>query len=311
MDKRPILDLTGQIDHMKKKGISFNHITEEEALAYLQKNNNYFKLRAFRKNYDKNREDKYVGLDFAYLKDIAIIDMYLRYELLEMCLDIEHFARVYLIRAISEAGEDGYSVVADFDSLNKERVDQIYSRATGSIYCSDLIAHYPRNKMPIWVFVELMQFSDLCVFYRFVAERLSDGKMIKHYYLFQEIRQLRNACAHSNCLLNNLRSVSTPSRSPDRRVMKELSIIKTISRDVRQRKMSNERIRQITTLMYLYIKYVPSDGMIKYHAKQLHRIIFDRFNRHGFEYYQSSSPILTTFEYLQKIVDKWFPIDVL
>ena len=62
---------------------------------------------------------------------------------------------------------------------------------------------------------------------------------------------------------------------------------------------------------WLGIKYVPSDGMIKYHAKQLHRIIFDRFNRHGFEYYQSSSPILTTFEYLQKIVEKWFPIDVL
>ena len=63
---------------MKLKGIRFTIDSEEKALSYLTQNNNYFKLRAYRKNYVKNRAGQYVGLEFAYLKDLAIIDMRMR-----------------------------------------------------------------------------------------------------------------------------------------------------------------------------------------------------------------------------------------
>ena len=43
------------IEHMKSKGIKFNIVSEKEAIDYLENNNNYFKLAAFRKNYPKQK----------------------------------------------------------------------------------------------------------------------------------------------------------------------------------------------------------------------------------------------------------------
>ena len=46
----------------------------------------------------------------------------LRYTLLPMTLDIEHFAKVKLMREVTErADEDGYSIVADYLESLSER----------------------------------------------------------------------------------------------------------------------------------------------------------------------------------------------
>lgn len=92
---------------------------------------------------------------------------------------------------------------------------------------------------------------------------------------------------------------------PDPLMMKELSEITDISRDVRQRKMSNDRIRQITTLLYCYKHYVGSKDLIKYRSRNLREIFFRRFDEHG-DYYKSSEPILTSFAFFKKVVDKWY-----
>jgi len=303
------LTVAEQIEHMKKRGIAFEVISEERARIYLEENNNYFKLRAYRKNYCKNGAGKYVGLDFAYLRDIAIIDMRMRYTLLKMCLDIEHSARIKVIKAIVDSeNEDGYSVVSDFAAVNERHYKETLERASKSIYCADLQKKYA-DKMPVWALVEMMQFSTLCEFYRFVAKRLDQEEMLRDFYLFQEIRQLRNACAHSNCILNDLKSVHPATHTPDSRMTKELSKIEAISRGVRQRKMSNERIRQITTLLYCYKHFVESKGLLKYHAKELHEVFFRRFDEHG-DYYTSCEPISTTFTFIKKVVDSWYPESV-
>lgn len=309
MSYGPKLTIQEQIDHMKGQGITFDVISEEEAFHYLQENNNYFKLRAYRKNYEKNGNGQYIGLDFAYLKDISIIDMRLRYELLELCLDIEHTARVCLIKTVVDSpNEDGYSVVVDYKQANEDRYNDIIDRASKSIYCADLQDKY-KDHMPIWAIVEMMQFSDLCMFYRFVADRLNNKDMVKQFYLFQEIRQLRNACAHSNCVLMDLKSSHPPKYYPDMKMTKELSNIKTISAGIRSRKLSNDRIRQITTLLYLYKTFVKSKGLMEHHSKQLHTIIHKRFDKHA-DYYRSCEPITTTFDYLKKVIDNWFPTNV-
>lgn len=303
------LTVAEQIEHMKKRGITFAIVDEARAKSYLEENNNYFKLRAYRKNYSKNGEGKYVGLDFAYLRDIAIIDMRLRYTLLKMCLDIEHSARVKVIKAIVDnANEDGYSVVADFKAENEKHYEEVLERASKSIYCKDLQEKYA-DEMPVWAFVEMMQFSTLCIFYRFVAERLDSEQMRRDFYLFQEIRQLRNACAHSNCILNDLKSVRSAAHRADLQMLNALSKIETISKGVRQRKMSNDRVRQITSLLYCYKNYVESKGLFNFHAKELREVFFRRFDEHS-DYYSSSDPVSTTFTFFQKVVDKWYPVGV-
>ena len=123
--KKPMLSVDELIQHMKEKGILFKEMDENDAKQYLHKNNNYFKLTSYRKNYTKyttgTHKDKYEHLDFAYLVELARIDVQLRHTILSMCLDIEHFLKVMLIRAIEQdATEDGYSIVLEyiFDSNN-------------------------------------------------------------------------------------------------------------------------------------------------------------------------------------------------
>lgn len=43
------LSYEGQINHLKSKGILFNKVSETKALEYLKLNNNFFKLKSYRK----------------------------------------------------------------------------------------------------------------------------------------------------------------------------------------------------------------------------------------------------------------------
>ena len=104
------------IAHIKSKGITFNHMTENDAKKCLRTLNYYYKLAAYRKNFKKDVNGKYEDLDFAYLTDLAAIDMQLRQFLLELCLDVEHGVKVLLLNRISDylPNEDGYKIVQDF-----------------------------------------------------------------------------------------------------------------------------------------------------------------------------------------------------
>src|SRR5699024_6092128 len=84
------LTIEEQIDYLKLKGITFNQTSEDEAKKYLSGNSYYYKVTAYRKNFPKNRENKYQNVDFSTLKDLATIDMHLRYLLIKLSLDIEH-----------------------------------------------------------------------------------------------------------------------------------------------------------------------------------------------------------------------------
>ena len=57
-DRKPFLSFEDQILHLKKKGITFNKVSEFDAKNYLKNNNNFFKLYSYRKNYDKYADDK-------------------------------------------------------------------------------------------------------------------------------------------------------------------------------------------------------------------------------------------------------------
>ena len=307
---KPKLSLDGQIEHLKEKGVLFNIMDEAEARDYLGQHNNYFKLTAYRKNYDKHpageNKDKYINLEFAYLVDIAVIDMQLRYRIVHMALDLEHHTKLQLLRKMDEYNEDGYQVVQDYiDSLDEKQrkiFDSEINRNKGNIYCGDIIAKY-EVAFPIWAFIEIVPFGRLVAFYGFCADRFSDKSMKDTFYRLLTCKEIRNASAHSNCILNNLKA-KTAAHSTNAAVTSELMKIKGMNTNFRKNRMSNARIQQVVTLLYTHKDMVESEGIKRSESEDLKKIM-ERVDK-NYDYYNTNPMIKGTFDFLKLVVDSWF-----
>ncbi len=312
--QKPMLDTDGQIDHLMKKGVSFHFMPESDARVYLEQNNNYFRLRAYRKNFDKHpdgiNKGKYIDLDFAMLVDLAVIDMRLRYVLLKLVLDVEHFSKVLLLKTITETQEDGYQIVSDYFSaldendklLNTSRLSQLNNeldRSRNNPYCGGIINKYNGN-YPVWAFVEVIPMGSYIHFFEFCSNRLDNRTLKDVVPLLKTVKDLRNAAAHSNCILYDMGAQDARYKC-DYAMLQKLS---SISKTTRSRKLGNERTRQITTLLYAHSRIVTSDGVHRRAAQDLQEIA-ERMNRNT-AYYTKNELILTNFEFFQKVVDILF-----
>ncbi|MDY5807655.1 MAG: Abi family protein [Lachnospira sp.] len=307
---KPKLSLDGQIEHLKEKGVLFNIMDEAEARDYLGRHNNYFKLTAYRKNYDKHpageNKDKYINLEFAYLVDIAVIDMQLRYRIVHMALDLEHHTKLQLLRKMDDYNEDGYQVVQDYiDSLDEKQrkiFDSEINRNKGNIYCGDIIAKY-EGAFPVWAFIEIVPFGRLVAFYGFCADRFSDKSMKDTFYRLLTCKEIRNASAHSNCILNNLKA-KTAAHSTNAAVTSELMKIKGMNTNFRKNRMSNARIQQVVTLLYTHKDMVESEGIKRSESEDLKKIM-ERVDK-NYDFYNTNPMIKGTFDFLKLVVDSWF-----
>lgn len=307
---KPKLLIDEQIEYLKTKGVKFNIIGTDDARKYLEQNNNYFKLTAYRKNYKKhiNGKDKgkYINLEFAYLIDLAVIDMRLRYVLVRMALDIEHCIKMQLINKVINSSEDGYSIVQEYmDSLSNNQkivMNGELSKNKNNIYCGSVISKYNDN-FPIWAYVEIIPFGRIISFYQFCAERFNDEEMKDNYYRLLSCKELRNAAAHNNCILNELYPRMT-KRKTNYTVDRKLMEIDTITKEIRERKMSNPRIQQIITLLYVHKDRVMSEGIHKHESMELHDLTKRMFQH--IDFYNDNDTITTTFKFLKIVVDNWF-----
>lgn len=309
-ESKPMLSAEELIEHLKEKGVKFELISENDAKKYLKENNNYFKLVSYRKNYPKYENGEkignYINLDFRMLMDLAIIDMRIRKTMLSIVLDLEHYTKVKLISKIENTSKDGYTIVEEYLKNLKEKNEYEYlanelNKNIKGTYCGDLVSKY-NEEYPIWVFLEIIPFGRLVKFYRFVSEKLKDRRMMDESYMLMNVRELRNACAHNNCIINDLRSYTSNYKVSNRVYNKVAQI--GISKKVRDNKLSNTRIKQIITLLYLNKNMVTSEGVLKHQIE----ILEDLKNRieHHIDYYDTNELIQTSFKFMNKIIDNWY-----
>lgn len=305
---KPKLSYNDQIKHLKHKGVKFDTVSESDAILYLQKNNNFFKLSAYRKNFAKSdKTGKYVNLDFGQLVDLAVIDTLIRMIIIEAALNIEHFAKVKLLKKITNtASEDGYSVVSDYYSslspVQNVHLDDEIQRNKNSIYVCELYTKY-QNAMPVWAFIEMLSFGSFISFYKFCANRFNDKDLLNDVYLFLSVRKIRNAAAHNSCLINDL-SIKTNQYPVDYGLSRELSRI-GVKYSKRRRKMACERTAQIITCLYTHKCIAGSTGSHRHLARRLVELknrLFLKFD------YILTPNILTTFNLIIKIIDNWYSI---
>lgn len=326
MSIKPMLCVEDLIEHSKSKGIVFNIISESDAEKYLDKNNNYFKLTSYRKNYAKitsgSNQGKYAHLDFAHLIELARLDVEIRHLLLKMCLDIEHFLKVSLIKAVEDnfragTGEDGYRIVVDFltDTGTPdfgERANAVSRRANAisrkirqnqkNPYCKGLMDKY-HAEMPIWAFVEVISFGDLKELIQYYSETTGWSAPVDLQSL-DRVRQIRNAAAHNNCIVNDLTPSSTSIKTP-------LFITRFVSsagigQNMRAKKLSNERVNQIVHLLYVYDCVVTSENTRRTRLAELDDLFHKRMVTHA-DYFKSNQLLTSTYEFFLKLVEKMNP----
>lgn len=147
---KPLLPICDLPNCLKNKNITFNYITEEEAMEYLSNNNNYYNVTSYRHNFPRytsgEKKGKFLKLDFAYLKDMAIIDMLLRNILFKMVLDIEHYLKMKILKEIeSIPQENGYRVVNLYlqsDYANDKKIHESILRKVGNSSYLEVLAKY-------------------------------------------------------------------------------------------------------------------------------------------------------------------------
>lgn len=320
--RKPILTSDQLVQHMVDKGIEFSIISQDDAKRHLSEHNNYFKLTSYRKNYTKYtsgpKTGQYENLEFAYLRELARIDTLIRHLLLEMTLDIEHFLKVLLLKAVEDNiinGEDGYRIIEEFlfDSGNpstsaraensSKRSGNFYRKINQNKknpYCGGLTNKYA-DEMPVWAYVELMSFGDLKDLIEFYANRTGWTLPIDIQSI-DRVRQLRNACAHGNAIINDLKPVSgTPSKSVAPPFITSFVINAGISKTSREKKLSNPRINQIVHLLYVYDILVTSNNTRTMRLEALNKLINDRIPQNK-DYFNSNQLLTSTYDFFQKIV---------
>ena len=285
------------IAHMKIKGIKFNIVKEEDAKIFLQNNNYYMKLASYRANSEKRKSNgEYINLDFAYLQELSTIDMHLRYLILQMCLDVEHALKTRLLKDIEDnPEEDGYDIIRRFIT-KYERSCQNIQKHKSSEYCRELIEkYYPY--FPAWVFVELISFGDMVKLYEYYSERYP-GRL-KDSELLYSIRDLRNATAHSNCLINKLQK---GTNKPSVKIIKFVSNIDGIGASMRTNKLSNKFLYDFISLLYVYNEFINVNIVKEKRFKQIQEFIDGRVIKNR-EYFEKNECIKTAYTFVKKVVD--------
>ena len=321
---KPKLTSRQLVEKMRnEKGISFRY-DSEEAAVYLTDRNNYLRTACYRKSFQKytsgKNAGKYIDLDFAYLKELSVIDMHYRFLLKKMCSDIEHSLCVLLLKMIeNDPSTDGYDIVDQFLTDNPIVLRSI-ERSKSSPHTGDLISKYftissttessTRKRItqitayddcPAWVLIECMTFGDLTTFYRYYCKTRAIP-MITSMEVLNLVRSLRNGASHDNCLLCNLPAGSSVPPQELTVAVRKLGVVSTSQR---QKKLSSRTILEFTALLYLYSLLV--SGKVREHrVSELKELFYKRIpEKKGF--FNTNALISTSYEFVLKMIESFLP----
>ena len=308
LELRPMMKISELVPYLKKKNIKFEKINEHEAEEYLRNNNNYYNLISYKHNFLKypspagEYEGLYQDLDFAYLKDMSIIDHRVRLLFFKIIIDIEHYLKIRILNLIDNIEEEnGYRIVnmyldKDFnDEKFPKRVHNSIFKKVGNEYYNKIFSKYDIDQdkqlknIPVWEFLEFFSKE-----YKLINE-------VKNIYILREIVKLRNAVAHNACLLSDFDRKDNVY-TPDYKIIKFLKDCR-IGKQTRDNKLSNSRIRQMTYALYMFDEIVTSNGIKKNIIEDINELFFKRIIKHK-EYYNNNELLKSIYLYFKKIIEK-------
>ncbi len=282
------------IEHMKQKGITFNYISEEAATDIINNKNYFYKITAYRKNFNKIN-GQYKDLDFGYLVDLASIDMGFRYYFLQLSLDIEHGIKVNLLNIITRNPSiNGYDIVNEFELFSPRTVSMIKKRFAKNEYLKDMYSKRISD-IPIWVLLEIMDMGSLQIFIDFYLKKYPDGRLKTAQIHLKYARFLRNAAAHSNCILLNIFNPGSYLNNTDSSVVSHGMTMGVTRNEMRYRK-----INDAISLFVLHKNYTSRTLQERRHNEG--QVLLERSLKNN-KYYKNNYELKKIYKIGEKLID--------
>lgn len=301
-DCAPKLSIPQQIEDMKKKGIAFELCSEAEAKRFLEKHNYYFKLKAYAHNYARyvgtQRKGQYVNVDFAYLKDLSTIDAHLRKAILCLSIDLEHFLKVQMLRNFNMVDEDGYEIIDELFRRDPDIKSQIENKKNTST-CHNIVDKI-NGRWAIWNVIELMSFGPFIELYKLFYER-NKFPGIKTDLLYS-VKMLRNAAAHNNCLINQMRPPYSREITPTYELKRRITALSSSKKDTVDKWLQHPTIHDFLALLVLYNDVVPEPTRSK-GMQDIIELFSVRMPRNK-DYYKKEQAITASYRFVNEIVQK-------
>lgn len=290
------------VDHLEKKNIGFNIVSKDKAKVLLADSNYYYKLSAYRKNYIQKLNGEYKNLEFAYLSDLATIDMRLRYIVLQMCLDIEHSIKTKLLTDITnDPKEDGFTIVKDFCTHENTTLSYYMNGISKkSHYNYGLYAKH-HQKPPVWVFFEVITFGTFVKFIEFYYKTRKNKSYRELDQVLRYVKNIRNSAAHNNPIIMDIVSIGQLTSPVTKYISSFVIPIKAIKPELRRKKLSNRKIHDLTALFYVYDTFVLSVPMKKVRYESVKEILVR--SKRNKNYYTNNPGLISVYNYFNKMVD--------
>lgn len=315
MMRKAKLTVSEQVSYMRDHcGIRFEICTENEAEMFLKNRNYFFKVKAFAKNFHKDRKTgKYVDLDFAHLVELSTLDALLRKEILAIAVDIEHFLRVGFVSHLSEnESEDGYELIERFFRVYPGYKAEVVSKGANS-YCQDLVNKLQEEGFAAWNVIELLSFGQFINLYKLYSQN-NGGWNQKICNLLIPAKAIRNAAAHNNCLLNSIfvhysvpyRMDTSDAIQMTKQVDSYVSKIPSLKTSKsRAKKLANPVVHDFVALLFLFDKVVTSDETKRKTYQRLHTLFHDRMLRRQ-DLFVSNEQLRSCYQFVVKIIDNLY-----
>ena len=116
------------------------------------------------------------------------------------------------------------------------------------------------------------------------------------------VRDLRNASAHSNCLINRLFEPLNPKQQVDSIISTYVKSIPGISSTTRAKNLNYRVVYDFVTLLYIYDTVVPNGKAKIKRYTELNDLINKRMVAHK-DYFKTNNKITGIYSFVKKIVD--------
>ena len=306
MHKRK-LSIDEQIEDLKSKNVKFEIYTVEEAKKYLYYNNYYFKVKSYARDFSQyscvEKNNQYINLDFAYLVELSELDMYFRRLIVRLSLEIEHVIKVRFMKdIINNPNEDGYNIVKKYVDSDYSVLLELYSHNDKSA-TKGLIEKIKANEdeIPIWKFIEVISFGRFIELYN-LYYGIYGGHSYSSY--LGNVKFLRNAAAHNNCLLNSLRKPYSIKICKCKDIMDTLAKSKKFETSYKD-KMENKIIHDFVVLLFVYYDLMSTPrnrDMRDRGMNDVRKLFFETMIRNK-EYFIKNNVLVSDYKFICKVIE--------